>query len=365
MGGLVNGRRGGRSPPLLIGALVACILLLGFNYWVSSSRTLELQTKLYELEGQLRRGAAERGADEVKKFEFQKEIQRQKDQIDLIENHYKKQLQGVQNTCSQEKETLQHNISTSTKTIQEFKGQLNQMNDDLGTLQKELHACQGNVKSLNDKLTYDMTHCNSQILTQKELCDERVAAAKLEAQKKMAKLALPAVAKDEKAENDGVKADGTEVNVSPKESASTLTAVQANTNSIFKEQGVTVGTEDIHLLDMTKEALKKSDVALLAPANKSSQVDEGTAQSKADPGMGHVLISPGKADKPTSVERLDGEFYDRDDKQAPGGGLDKQKQPRRDEAIDKVMEDELADYNGDDDNEGEFEADKQAELAQN
>lgn len=31
---------------------------------------------------------------------------------------------------------------------------------------------------------------------------------------------------------------------------------------------------------------------------------------------------------------------------------------------DKNLEDELADYNGDDDNEGEFEADKQAELAQ-
>lgn len=29
------------------------------------------------------------------------------------------------------------------------------------------------------------------------------------------------------------------------------------------------------------------------------------------------------------------------------------------------MEEELADYNGDDENEGEFEADKQAELAQN
>lgn len=43
MGGLGNGRRGGRSPPLLIGALIACILVLGFNYWVCSSRNLELQ----------------------------------------------------------------------------------------------------------------------------------------------------------------------------------------------------------------------------------------------------------------------------------------------------------------------------------
>lgn len=43
MGGLGNGRRGGRSPPLLIAALVASFLVLGFNYWVSSSRNLELQ----------------------------------------------------------------------------------------------------------------------------------------------------------------------------------------------------------------------------------------------------------------------------------------------------------------------------------
>jgi len=43
MGALGNGRRGGRSPPLMIGALIACILVLGFNYWMSSSRNLELQ----------------------------------------------------------------------------------------------------------------------------------------------------------------------------------------------------------------------------------------------------------------------------------------------------------------------------------
>ena len=32
--------------------------------------------------------------------------------------------------------------------------------------------------------------------------------------------------------------------------------------------------------------------------------------------------------------------------------------------VDKEMEEEVANYNGDEDNEGEFEADKQAELAQ-
>lgn len=33
------------------------------------------------------------------------------------------------------------------------------------------------------------THCNSQVLSQKELCDERLAAAKLEFEKKLSKLA--------------------------------------------------------------------------------------------------------------------------------------------------------------------------------
>lgn len=35
-------------------------------------------------------------------------------------------------------------------------GQLNQLNDDLGKLQKELQSCQGNIKTLNNKLMYDM-----------------------------------------------------------------------------------------------------------------------------------------------------------------------------------------------------------------
>ena len=62
-----------------------------------------MQTKLYELESQVRRGAAERGAVEVKKNEFQEEVQRQKEQISRIENLYKRQLEGAQNTCTQER----------------------------------------------------------------------------------------------------------------------------------------------------------------------------------------------------------------------------------------------------------------------
>lgn len=68
-----------------------------------------MQTKMYELEGQVRRGAAERGVEEMKKNEFQGEIQRQKEQINHIENFYKRQLEEAQEGCTQEKV---HTVST-------------------------------------------------------------------------------------------------------------------------------------------------------------------------------------------------------------------------------------------------------------
>lgn len=43
MMGLGNGRRTMKSPPLVLAALVACIIVLGFNYWIASSRSVDLQ----------------------------------------------------------------------------------------------------------------------------------------------------------------------------------------------------------------------------------------------------------------------------------------------------------------------------------
>lgn len=62
-----------------------------------------MQTKLYELEGQMRRGAAERGAVELKKTEYEEEVQRQREQMSHMESLYKRQLEGSQNVCSQDK----------------------------------------------------------------------------------------------------------------------------------------------------------------------------------------------------------------------------------------------------------------------
>ncbi|KAK9522833.1 hypothetical protein VZT92_019275 [Zoarces viviparus] len=408
MGGLGNGRRGGRSPPLMIGALIACILVLGFNYWVSSSRNLELQTKLYELEGQVRRGAAERGVAEMKKNEFQEEIQRQKEQISHLESLYKRQLEGSQNTCSQEKGTLQQNISSSTRTIQELKGQLNQLNDDLGKLQKELQGCQGNIKTLNNKLTYDMTHCQSQVLSQKELCDERVAAAKLEVQKKIEKLTSPSgVSPEQENAVDGAAKEGellmteddavTVVSHTP-----SLSQPKGNdppellTNEIIVDKDPDAPVDLAPQKDLSKAESAPSAAAvkqdILLPPEEAVETEEGEAETggplknnltedkemevmdaheegaqteEADPGMDGMLIGRQKADETPIGRKLEEpEEYDADEQVVEEVDLEKQQQSKHAENIDKDMEEELADYNGDDENEGEFEADKQAELAQ-
>ncbi|KAM6945064.1 Golgi membrane protein 1 [Lycodopsis pacificus] len=409
MGGLGNGRRGGRSPPLMIGALIACILVLGFNYWVSSSRNLELQTKLYELEGQVRRGAAERGVAEMKKSEFQEEIQRQKEQISHLESLYKRQLEGSQNTCSQEKGTLQQNISSSTRTIQELKGQLSQLNDDLGKLQKELQGCQGNIKTLNNKLTYDMTHCQSQVLSQKELCDERVAAAKLEVQKKIEKLTSPSGVSPEENDVDGVAKEGeplmteddavTVVSHTP-----SLSQPKGNdppellTNEIIVDKDPDAPVDLAPQKDLSKAESQSAPSAaavkkdILLPPVEAVETEEGEAETgeplknnltedkemevmdaheegaqieEAHPGMDGMLIGRQKADETPIGRKLEEpEEYDADEQVVGEVDLEKQQHSKHAENIDKDMEEELADYNGDDENEGEFEADKQAELAQ-
>ncbi|XP_025752725.1 Golgi membrane protein 1 isoform X4 [Oreochromis niloticus] len=408
MGGLGNGRRGGRSPPLMIAALIACILVLGFNYWVSSSRNLELQTKLYELEGQVRRGAAERGADEMKKKEFEQEIQKQKDQISNIQSLYKRQLEGAENTCSQHKATLQQNISSSAKTIQELKGQLNRLNDALGKLEKDLQSCQGNINTLNNKL---MTQCNAQVLSQKELCDERVAAAKLEADKKMQKLIHTPVSSQQENVggveiNKSVKALSDGIPATASSQTPSLSQLKGNkvhellTNEIMVDIVPSAPVEQPTSKDLSKAgpksvpsaaALKQEDKQPQEGADKADEVEGETGKlvennltedkeneamnaheedpqiEEADPGMEGMLIGRGKADETQDGQKLqEPEEYDADEQVVGGEDLEKPQENKQDENIvDKVMEDELADYNGDDENEGEFEADKQAELAQN
>ncbi|XP_024131578.1 Golgi membrane protein 1 isoform X1 [Oryzias melastigma] len=405
MGGLGNGRRGGRSPPLMIAALIACILVLGFNYWVSSSRNLELQNKVYELEGHVRRGAAERGAAEIKQNEFQGEIQRQKDQIVQIENFYKKKLEDVQSTCSQEKATMQQNISLGTKTIDELKVQLNQINDDLGKLQKELQSCKDNVETLNNKLTFDMAHCQSQVLSQKELCDDRVAKATLEIQKKKEKLVSPqAVISLDNKDKGAVPENSTIASVpeagshQPSISQPKLNATsELQTNDIITDRGSDISLNQQQATNVLKTASQSlpsaaavkevvlseneditkdkpepaEDIPVKNSLSDNNKIEvmnvheEESQIEEVDPMLESVLISQEKTDDhPVDQKPEEPDEYDAEEQEVDGVDMEKENQSMLTENIDKDMDEDPADYNGDDENEGEFEADKQAALAQ-
>ncbi|XP_014849764.1 PREDICTED: Golgi membrane protein 1 isoform X2 [Poecilia mexicana] len=398
MGGLGNGRRGGRAPPLMVAALIACILVLGFNYWVSSSRNLELQTKLYELEGQVRRGAAERGVAEMKKNEFQDQIQKQVEEISHIESLRRKQL----DTYSQEKAKLQQNISSSTKTIEELKGQLNQMNNDLGKLQKELQRCQANTSILGNKLTVDIAHCQSQVLSQKKLCDEKVAAVKLEVQKNVQKVVPPAGSPTQKKAEAGEQKEEPIGKAAPTEAEAAAAAVSQkpnipqgkgskasellinniNTDKEWSEQPLIddlskaesqsvpmVGSENRNKLQQkegegkTSEATTRKGLTNHLMDDKDIEVmdvhEEDARTEEADQGVQDILNGQEKPEETANGQRPEEpDEYDGDEQVVDGVDLEKEQR-------NKNTEEEMADYNGDDENEGEFEADKQAALAQN
>lgn len=64
---------------------------------------LSLQTRILELEGRVRRAAAERGAVELKKNEFQGELEKQRGQLDKIQSSHNFQLESISKMCQDEK----------------------------------------------------------------------------------------------------------------------------------------------------------------------------------------------------------------------------------------------------------------------
>ncbi|KAJ7405177.1 Golgi membrane protein 1-like protein [Willisornis vidua] len=95
-----------KSPPLLMAALVACIIVLGFNYWIASSRSMDLQGRVMDLEGKVRRAAAERSAVELKKNEFQGELEKQQQQIEKIQSLHSFQMENANRVHQEEKSLL-------------------------------------------------------------------------------------------------------------------------------------------------------------------------------------------------------------------------------------------------------------------
>ncbi|XP_027265500.1 Golgi membrane protein 1 isoform X3 [Cricetulus griseus] len=174
MVGLGNGRRSMKSPPLILAALVACVIVLGFNYWIASSRSVELQTRIVELEGRVRRAAAERGAVELKKNEFQGELEKQREQLNRIQSSHIFQMENANRLHEDEKAILVNNITTGERLIRELQDQLKALQRSYGILQQDIFQFQKNQSSMEMKFTYDLSRCVNRMKEVKEQCEERV-----------------------------------------------------------------------------------------------------------------------------------------------------------------------------------------------
>lgn len=174
MMGLGNGRRTMKSPPLVLAALVACVIVLGFNYWIASSRSVDLQTRIMELEGRVRRAAAERGAVELKKNEFQGELEKQREQLDKIQSSHNFQMESVNKLHQDEKAVLVNNITTGERLIRTLQDQLKALQKNYGKLQQDVLQFQKNQTNLERKFSYDLSQCINQMKEVKEQCEERI-----------------------------------------------------------------------------------------------------------------------------------------------------------------------------------------------
>ncbi|XP_033869677.3 Golgi membrane protein 1-like isoform X1 [Acipenser ruthenus] len=420
MVGLGNSRRGGRSPPILIGALIASLVVLGFNYWISNSRNIELQTRVYELESKVRRAAAERSAVELKKNEFHGQLEKQKEQINRIESLHEEQLEKAHKSWKDDKALLQLNISLSTASLQKMKDEYNKMLKDNGKLQKELQECQRNQSSLHKKLTYDMTQCNAQITELKEQYEERFLALSEGMQQKadtadsktettMAKLLVPTTEKGKVEVNENKDPVKNELvlatsNQGPSQSANDQkkeTATQKAKNTELETNEIPKDTGEAQPLVMHEKAQIEEDQSKLkgseTPAVKDVVLREAEEEKKGGE-LKDVVLQDAEEEK--NGDKLESEVptksvikneaqdlekgvdvnvsEEKEEEELNHNGMevfdDSPNRDNHDEGnknnegnlrLELEKYSEGADYNGDDDNVGEFEADKQAELAEN
>ncbi|KFQ70178.1 Golgi membrane protein 1, partial [Phaethon lepturus] len=163
-----------KSPPLLMAALVACIIVLGFNYWIASSRSMDLQGRIMDLEVKVRRAAAERGAVELKKNEFQGELEKQRQQIDKIQSLHSFQMENTNRVHQEEKAVLMSNITVNERLIQSLREHLKELQTEYGKLQLDMYWFQKNQTNLQRKFSYDLSQCINQMKELKEQCEERI-----------------------------------------------------------------------------------------------------------------------------------------------------------------------------------------------
>ncbi|KAM3655408.1 Golgi membrane protein 1 isoform 1-T2 [Ammospiza maritima maritima] len=370
MVGLGNSCRGMKSPPLLVAALVACIIVLGFNYWVASSRSMDLQGRVMDLEGKVRRAAAERGAVEQKKNEFQGELEKQQQQIDKIQSLHSFQMENANRAHQEEKAVLMSNITVNDRLIQSLREHLKELQTEYGKLQLDVYWFQKNQTNLQRKFSYDLSQCINQMKELKEQCEERIDELRKKnsdvpqikenkdvAEDSRVDTQLPAL-KQAGFKQDDLEQQKTNGNIPkavPTVRKTDLMQVKERTDSLTDMRKQEPKAEEEQLSNQ----LEKPQELLKAAAGHKEMLPVSEKEPNPPENEKHVAgqdMSEPAAEQAASeeVEREQFLSYDKQDDLLPGKA-DKQER-------EEVNQDKDVDYNLDV-NEAESETDKQAALA--
>uniref|UniRef100_A0A2K6TED1 Protein GOLM2 n=1 Tax=Saimiri boliviensis boliviensis TaxID=39432 RepID=A0A2K6TED1_SAIBB len=388
MVGFGANRRAGRLPSLVLVVLLVVIVVLAFNYWSISSRHVLLQEEVAELQGQVQRTEVARGRLEKRNSDLLLLVDTHKKQIDQKEADYGRlssRLQareGLGKRCEDDKVKLQNNISYQMADIHHLKEQLAELRQEFLRQEDQLQDYRKNNTYLVKRLEYESFQCGQQIKELRAQHEENI--------KKLADQFL----QEQKQETHKVQSnDGKELGINDQVVSKNIPKVAENVADKNEEPSsnhIPHGKEQIKRGgDAGMPGIEENDLAKvddLPPGNSQPRDPPASAsQSAGITGLNsHVNRNgnPGTSKQNPSIplqhlipgSNLDSEPRIQTDilKQATKDRLSdfhKLKQSRffdeNESPVDPQHGSKLADYNGDDGNVGEYEADKQAELAYN
>ncbi|XP_054572261.1 protein GOLM2 isoform X3 [Eptesicus fuscus] len=367
MVGFGANRRAGRLPSFVLVVLLVVIAILAFNYWSISSRHVLLQEEVAELQGQVQRTEVARGRLEKRNSDLLLLVDSHKKQIDQKEADYGRlssRLQareGLGKRCEDDKVKLQSNISYQMADIHHLKEQLAELRQEFLRQEDQLQDYRKNNTYLVKRLEYESFQCGQQIKelrAQHEENIKKLADQFLQEQKQEAhKLEL-------KDENElGINNHAVPKNV-PKvgEKAEEKNEEPSSHHIAHGKEQIKPGG------DAGMPGIEENDLAKVEDLPIDSHVNHNGNPGTSKPNPPNLLqrLIPGP--NLESEPRIQGDILKQATKDR-AGDFHKLKQSRffdeNESPVDPQHGSKLADYNGDDGNVGEYEADKQAELAYN
>uniref|UniRef100_A0A3P9QHZ6 Protein GOLM2 n=1 Tax=Poecilia reticulata TaxID=8081 RepID=A0A3P9QHZ6_POERE len=420
-------RRGGRMPSFILVFLMVIIGVLAFNYWTVSNKHGHLLDELAEIQTQVKRSDAARSRLEKRNSELIVQVDTHKKQIDQKDGDYSllegklQAREGAIKKCSDEKVKLQTEVTSQMAEVQRLREQLTELKQEFMKQEEQLREVKKNSTSLERKLEYESLQCGRQIAQLKGEYEE----AKKSLEKEVSRLRLSVVggqgnvgAGKHAAEAGGADATG---------ERHTVATRQHDRHSEIKEEMGKPGSDagmpgiedsEVGKMDEVQFALKKPaitqkqneapDVGAAAGAGQGMLLDQPGLQQDRLEGRAGGLAPPviiKQGDKPIVFEEdnkagIKADELGEQQRQNPADGKhlkmiplphDNAQVPKpiqlqrakdqvpveqlhhrqsrffdeNESPVDPQHGSKLADYNGDDGNVGEYEADKQAELAYN